>query len=466
MEAEINRFSKKGNGLGQTSKPDGSQKTVEIPFTMPGDKVRFAWTKKRAGTSLGKLEELLLPAPNRQSPRCIHFGVCGGCRWQHVPYEMQLKIKEEIVAKCFADMLPPSLTIAPIIPCDPPWHYRNKMEFSFSSDAAGKPYLGLIMNGSRGKVLNLQECHLVSEWYMPVLKAVRQWWQECGLTAYHPPSNRGSLRTLTVREGLRTGDKMVLLTVSGNPEFALQQGQLDLFTAYLREAIEPWDPNVQLSIFLRIQQAVKGMATSFYEMLLHGSDHIREILNPFGQPLTFSISPSAFFQPNPRQAEKLYARALEMLNPSPNTVIYDLYCGTGTLSICAAKGAKQVIGIELSPESALDARTNIAQNGCKNVSIITGSCAEAVRKIREEKTYPLPDVVMVDPPRSGLDPETISHLLTLAPEKILYISCNPATQAENIQKLTEGGYELQGLQPVDQFPHTPHIENIAVLIKR
>lgn len=461
-EVTITGFSKKGNGTGQ---PDSLTNQAEVPFTIPGDKVRAQINRKRAGIAHARLEEILEPSSLRIQPRCIHFGTCGGCRWQQMSYEDQLKIKQEKIEKLFSSLKDDRTITHPIVACDPPWHYRNKMEFSFSSDAAGQRYLGLIMDSSRGKVLNLTECHLVSPWFIETLKSVKGWWNESGLLAYHPHSNTGTLRTLTVREGVRSGDRMVILTVSGNPEYAIGRQQLESFTAYVRDAVEPINPACELSIFLRIQQAIKGSETTFFEMLLYGPGRIREVLYvpPDSTPLNFDISPSAFFQPNTRQAEKLYGRALQLLEIPPESVVYDLYCGTGTLGICAAKRAKQVVGIEISPESSLDARTNAAKNHLDNVTIVTGAVREAILSIRQEKTFPMPDVIMVDPPRVGLDQDTLRHLGELLPNKILYISCNPDTQAENIKTLQQSGYKLLALQPVDQFPHTVHIENIAVL---
>lgn len=466
-EITITSFSKKGNGIGEV--PDTSR-SVEVPFTVPGDKVRALIKRKRSGTSPGQLEEILVPSPLRIQPRCVHFGQCGGCRWQQLSYQDQLKIKQEHIEKLFHPLKNAHTIFHPIAACVPPWQYRNKMEYSFSSDAAGHRYLGLIIDSSRGKVLNLNECHLVNPWFIDAVKCVKNWWDESGLTAYHPYSNKGALRTLTIREGMRSGDRMLMLTVSGNPDFAVSKQQLDSFVAFVRDAVEPLKPECNLSIFLRIQQAIKGKETTFFEMLLYGPDHIREILhvktarNEPTTPLNFNISPSAFFQPNTKQAENLYGMALQLLNIPPNCVIYDLYCGTGTLGICAAKSAHRVVGIEISPESSLDARSNVTNNGLSNVDIVTGSVGEVMKSIRQDKIYPMPDIVMVDPPRAGLDPETIKHLIELKPVKLLYISCNPSTQAENIQELQKAGYTLAAIQPVDQFPHTYHIENIAVLI--
>jgi 23S rRNA (uracil1939-C5)-methyltransferase len=468
-EILIDQFSKKGNGVGTFTRSDGKDCVTEVPFTMPGDKIVATPFKKKGGVYLSRLENILEPAKERVSPpRCVHFSVCGGCRWQHLTYEKQLQEKEASIRDAFAALLPGGIHVRPIIASEP-WAYRNKMEFSFSSDAAKNKYLGLIIDSSRGKVLNLTECHLVNSWFLEALKATRSWWQESELEAYHMHHNTGSLRTLILREGITTGDRLAMLTVSGNPEFALNKKQLESFVKAIRESVEPQAP-AHLSIFLRIQQIAKGQETNFYEMQLDGPDHIRETLNiqpnASKEPVTlnFEVSPSAFFQPNTRQAEKLYSIALQLAEIPKNGIVYDLYCGTGTLGICAAKSAKQVIGIELSPESSLDARTNLSLNGLDNISIKTGSVDEVLKEMQKEK-FPSPDLVVIDPPRAGLDTKALQQLIQLNSPKILYISCNPATQAKNVAELIKQGYEITAIQPVDQFPQTVHIENIVVLSK-
>ncbi|NGX41807.1 MAG: 23S rRNA (uracil-C(5))-methyltransferase RlmCD [Chlamydiae bacterium] len=471
VEIDIVKYSKKGNGIGYFERQDGTEWPVEVSFAVPGDKVRAMLLRKRRGIYQSRLEEILHPSSDRIPPRCKHFGLCGGCRWQQVSYEMQLKNKQEFVLRCFGDLLTDEVEVRGILPCASQWHYRNKMEYSFSSDAAKNNYLGLMMDASKGRVFHLSECHLPNPWFVEAVNAVRQWWNEFGLDAYHVRRNSGSLRTLTLREGQRTGDRMVNLTVSGNPAYALKKQHLESFVAFVRDAVEPVDPEKKLSIFLTIQQVQKGQPTQLYEMHLYGAEHIREILyiktDPAEepQPLKFSISPSAFFQPNTEQAELLYSIALRMGVIPKSAVVYDLYCGTGTLGICVANRAEQVVGIELSPESALDARSNASENGLDNVTILTGSVHEKLAEIQEEELFPPPDIVMVDPPRPGLDPASIKHIIALNPPKIIYISCNPATQAENIAEFVKAGYRLQAVQPVDQFPHTVHIENIAVLSK-
>jgi 23S rRNA (uracil1939-C5)-methyltransferase len=466
VEVCINSFSKGGHGIGYTELPNGSNTCVEVPFTIPGDLAKAILLPKRKGIHASLLQEILIPSPDRIAPRCIHFASCGGCRWQQISYEQQLEQKESFVRQCFLPHLSDDVIFHPILACDPPWQYRNKMEFSFSNNKAKDRFLGLVMQGSKGKVINLTECHLTHPWFIETVEAVRGWWGASNLDAYHPFTNTGSLRTLMLREGRRTGDRMVMLTVSGNADFALNKHQLESFTATLRHAIEPASSDQKLSIFLRIQQIAKGSPTNFYEMLLYGPDHIREVLSiEGGRPLTFQISPAAFFQPNTQQAEQLYSEALRLANIPKGGVIYDLYCGTGTLGICAAHFAKEVIGIEITPESVLDARANAELNGIDNYTVHEGDVGKVLQRLKDENNLPQADLVMVDPPRSGLDANALNQLVDLNPEKILYISCNPLTQSANIGALIEKGYRLIKVQPVDQFPQTIHIENIAVLTK-
>lgn len=468
-EISIERLNAAGNGIGTVHFENGVQCEVEVGFTIPGDRVRVQLLRKRKGIYESYLEEVLVFSEQRIKARCVHFGVCGGCRLQFLSYQDQLQEKENLVKTLLAPHLSPDTKFSSIAACDPPWEYRNKMEFSFHENRAGDKFLGLMMSGARGKVVNLNECHLVHPWFIDGLKAVRDWWQDSGLESFHPPSEKGSLRTLIVREGRRSGDRMVMLTVSGNPDYALTKAQVQSFVQVVRDATEPSNPDSRLIVFLRVQQAIKGRATQFYEMQLYGPDVIRETLHiqlegrdPVN--LEFNVSPQAFFQPNTQQAEKLYSLALSMAELPRDGVVYDLYCGTGTLGICAARVVRQVLGIELSPESALDARTNAQANGLSNMTILTGDVGATLTKIQVEKSYPLPDLVMVDPPRVGLDDQAIQNLLQLMPPKILYISCNPKTQAANLEKLT--GYRLAAVQPVDQFPQTPHIENIVLLVKK
>ena len=457
VSVTIDSLSDKGNGLGNFLIDNGEERRAEVPFTLPGEKAKALLLSKRGGVYRSLLEEVETTASNRIPARCVHFSICGGCRWQHISYEEQLRLKEEAIGNLFQ----PFGKVEPIIPCDPPWEYRNKMEFSFSMNAQKEGFLGLMIDGSRGKVFNLTECYLVHPWFAECVKAVRSWWRETVLEAYNAFKDTGSLRCLTVREGQRTGDRMVYLTVSGNSEYALNRQQIDSFVAFVKEAVLPLGEG-ELSIFLRIQQIAKGSPTQFFEMHLDGPDHIRERLRIGARELEFKVSPTAFFQPNTQQAEKIYQKAIELAQIPAKGVVYDLYCGTGTLSLCAAQASEEVVGIELVPEAVLDAEANAKQNKCGNVQFFGGDVGAVLEKLASESKRK-PDVVFVDPPRVGLDPKAIAQVLALSPERIVYISCNPKTQAQNIPSFLEKGYRVETVQPVDQFPQTLHCENIVVL---
>lgn len=465
VDLEIVELSKKGNGIGYFKDKNNNLKKIEVPFTLPKDFVKATLTRKKGSSYFAKVEEYIQKSPLRQTPRCLHFGVCGGCKLQHLNEEEQAKIKESSVLNYFKDLINQEVTFYPIIKAKEPYAYRNKMEFTFSSDKEKNKYLGLIINESRGKVLNLTECHLTNRWFIEALNVVKKWWETSDLEAYHPLKDTGSLRTLTLRESMTTKDRLVMLTVSGNPDFALHRHHIESFVKHLKESIQPSCQEATLSIFLRIQQVAKGVETSFFEMHLHGMDHIKEKLHikPSDhlpeEELIFTISPQAFFQPNTKQAEILYSKALQLGEISKNDIVYDLYCGTGTLGICIAKYAKTVVGVEISREASLDARTNVKNNQLDNVIIYTGD----VSKILKEKELPKPNVVLVDPPRVGLEPAALKEIIQLNPEKIIYISCNPETQSYNVQDFINAGYRLVAIQPVDQFPQTAHIENIVIL---
>lgn len=439
MEGSVQTFSSKGYGIADE---------VEIAHVIPGDQILYELTRKKRLPKKGRLLEIVTPSANRVEPRCAHARTCGGCCWQQMAYEEQLKQKQLRVAQAFHQ------EPAPIIPCEHPFEYRNKMEFTFSENRGGQKFLGLMIAQAEPYVFNLTECHIASPWFAQVLASVRAWWDASGLKAYFPPADAGSLRYLTLREAKRTGQKMAILNVSGNPEFALKRDQLDAFIAAVQSQVG------EISLFLRIHQTKKGKPTHFFEMHLAGADHIVEELHLQSKTLSFKISPISFFQPNTGSAEKLYDTALSFLPPS--SVVYDLYCGTGTLGMAASSRAQHVVGIELSPEAVIDAQENLQRNQITNMTVYQGDVGQVITRLMSQP-FKRPDAVIVDPPRAGLDPLALHHLKNLMPKTIIYISCNPLTQAANVQELLKVGYQLKKIQPLDQFPHTYHIENIVVL---
>jgi 23S rRNA (uracil1939-C5)-methyltransferase len=373
-------------------------------------------------------------------PKCRHFGVCGGCQSQHVPYDEQLAHKEAFISRCFGRRP------EPILPCDPVWRYRNKMEFSFAQARSGEKFLGLMKR--RGRVENLEECYLTGAWFLEVVKKIRLWWQQVELNAYHPPTNQGLLRTLTLREGIHSKEKMIMLTVSEAPFD-------DRHISSFMEALPEVD-----ALILRRQIIQKKTPTRFEERVLQGKNHIHEILHDTKRrPYRFRIRGASFFQPNTAQAEKIYQKAIEYADLKKDEHVLDLYCGTGSLGIFACTYAARTLGIEIAAEAVQDANVNLTLNGISNMEVLEGDVSEQLRHLCLK-----PATVFVDPPRAGVGSKTIEHLIKLNPQKIVYISCNPVTQAADCKALH--GYEILSLQPIDQFPHTPHIENIALLRRK
>lgn len=464
MQVQIEKFSSKGYGIGQASKEGSSTlHKVEVPHTVPGDTVLVEIGRKRKGAYFGFRPQVIAPSQDRVKPRCAHAEICGGCSWQQVSYEKQREQKQQHIEKLFCDIKDPTTTIHPIISCETPWLYRNKMEYTFSENKAGEKFLGLIMTGGKGRVFSLTECQLTEPWFHQTVNAVREFWQDLAVKAYNLRSDEGSLRTLTLRKGIRSGHKMAFLTVSGHPDYALKKSDVEGFIKALYSVV-PDEEKSSYSIFLRVQQILKGSPTQFYEMHLAGPDYLSEelFIEPLGKKYVFKISPTAFFQPNTLQAERLYARALEMAGSEKLAHVLDLYAGTSTLGILFSKKADKVTSIEINPHAVFDAEVNKEWNQITNLEVKKGDVAEVLAELRKDPSFQ-PELVVVDPPRSGLDPKALDHLLQVNPKKIIYISCNPSTQADNVKYLVAHGYRLRQVQPVDQFPHTIHVENLCLL---
>lgn len=471
IEVSIEKDTKEGSGQGlyQTSK--GAMHALEIPFTITGDKVETEILRKHGHTHQGRLKRIISPSADRATPPCIHYQICGGCSLQHVSYARTLALKAAYVKECFSELSLDETTIHPIQPSPVLWRYRNKMDYAFSQDKQKTKFLGLRMHHEKRKVLALAECYLANEWFSDALKAIQQWWKASDLEAYHPVSNRGALRMVTMREGVRSGDRLVMLTVSGNPSEALTKQHLDAFVDVVKNAAQPKAPQSCLSIFLRLQHVAKGVPTTFGEMWLYGPEAIREVfyIQPFIdaplQALTFHINPTTFFQPNTLVAEQLYSRLLQMAEITPEMVVYDFFSGPGTLGICIAPYAKKVVSVEISPETALNARTNIRINEIENHTVITSAVRHVLHANVPSSLLDAPDVITISPPRAGLDSQALQTLLNLNSQKILYTSCNPHSQVQNLKPLIAAGYRLRSIQPVDQFPQTSHVTNIALLVR-
>lgn len=451
VELSIQDFSSRGFGVASCKE---RRSKIEVAHTIPGDRVLVELRRRKQRVQKGRLLQLLSPSEDRVEPRCTHASLCGGCSWQQMAYDAQLRHKQQRIFHFFEGLIDSEARLLPMIPCESPWAYRNKMEFSFSENRGGAKYLGLMIAHAEPYVFNLEECRIAPSWMSECLGRVRSWWEASGIQAYYPPKDTGALRYLTLRSSVRTDQKMAVLNVSGNPEFAPPKEELLKFTQAVGDGV---------GVFIRIHQTKKGVPTRFYEMHLAGLDHIEEELRLKTGPLRFKISPASFFQPNTLQAEKLYDAAMDLIGEG-GRLLFDLYCGTGTLGMAAARKAKRVIGIELSPEAILDAEENALKNGLSNISFYQGDAAEITARLLATG-HELPECVIVDPPRAGLGEAALQQIKALSPNKILYVSCNPETQAEDVKRLASWGYRLAAMQAVDQFPHTAHIENLALLLR-
>ncbi|MCH9811215.1 23S rRNA (uracil(1939)-C(5))-methyltransferase RlmD [bacterium] len=433
-EIEIAEFTKKG--FCTTKELPG-----DVMAAIPGEVGNVKKISGKGRRSLYLLEEILEKSKDRTTPRCAHFTKCGGCSLQHVSYDRQLKEKEGKVKKLF-----PENVVLPIIPMEDPWEYRGKMEYTFSQNKEGEKFVGLIKPKSRGFVENLTECHLVDSWFVECLARVRAFWENSSLEAYNLHKNTGALQTLTLRKGIFTSSKMVILTVSGNSDFALSKEEIQAFV----KAVD----DDECAIFLQIKCISKGSPTRFYEMHLSGPAFFEEKL--LGK--TFMLSPKAFFQPNPRMAEKFFTKIQEGLKLSGKEKLLDLFSGIGTISIILSGYVEHIVAVEIGKEAVCDARENIEALGIENIEIYADDVANF---IKERGEHFVPDVVTIDPPRCGMGKVAIDFLEKMLPSKIAYLSCNPVTQKEDIEKLVS--YKVVSIQPFDQFPHTPHLENLVIL---
>jgi 23S rRNA (uracil1939-C5)-methyltransferase len=369
-------------------------------------------------------------------------------------YAAQLREKQKRVADLFG-----ASVVDPILGALEQYRYRNKMEFTFSENRAQERFLGLMIAQAEPYVFHLQECWIGPFWFQQVVKAVKSWWEQGGYSAYSPRRNEGCLRYLTLRHSEATQEKMVILNVAGQGVAELTEQARQRFMEVVQEEIG--DPNA--GGFLRIHWTNKGTPTHFEEIHLGGLMTMREELLVHGHLLSFSISPSSFFQPNPRMATILYEKALSWFQGT--SLLFDLYSGTGTLSVAASLFADQVVGIELNKDSVADAKENARYNRRENVTFYAGDVGHVLSVWLQEHLV-RPDGIIVDPPRKGLDAKALDMIACMQPRKIAYISCNPVTQKQDVDRLIErAGYELCRVIPIDQFPHTYHIETIALLNK-
>jgi 23S rRNA (uracil1939-C5)-methyltransferase len=412
---------------------------------LPGDLVRARVTKVKRNHAEAIAVDVLEPGAARVEAPCQHYPECGGCRFQDLAYEAQSAAKEAQVRDALTRIAGlADLQLEPILPAEEIFHYRNKLEYSFTRTPEG-PALGFHRAGRWDEVLDIRRCWLTTDVGNAIRDTVREWAREELLEAYDQAEQTGFLRHLVVREGRNTGQALVsLVTAPGKLD---PDGFVNALTAI---------PEVR-----SIHRAVNDRpaeVTNLPTELLWGDEAIEEQL----LGLTFRVRPNAFVQTNTRMAERLYEIAIDYAGLTGDETVYDLYSGIGTIGLCMASRALTVWGVEVSEEAVACAFENADLNGIANAAFFAGEVGASLEELHDRSGDP--DVAVVDPPRAGMSGKAVRRLARLAPKRIVYVSCNPTTLAANVKDLTkEHGYRLTRARPVDMFPHTPHVETVALL---
>ena len=418
---------------------------VFVSRALPGDRVRARVTKLKRRHAEAFAVEVLEAGPGRVTPRCAHFGVCGGCAWQDLDYAEQVRHKAAQVDDALRRLGRLEIELEPIVPAVEQYGYRNKLEYSWAAGPDG-PSLGFHRAGRWDELVPVETCHIASPAGNDVRRAFERWAREAGLAVYDGRAGEGYLRHLVVREGAHTGQILAMLVTAAGavPE-------PDRLRALVPESVVG---------VVHAENAGLGEATAGLEPRpLFGADRYEELVGG----LRLSVTAGAFMQTNTVMSERLYELAMEYAGLTEADVAWDLYCGAGAIGLLAAATAGRIYGIEIAEESVARARENAERNGIANIEFVVGDVAKSVAPLLERA--PRPDLVFVDPPRAGLTPKAVKRLLELAPERIVYVSCNPTTLAPNARALVDGGYVLERARPVDMFPHTPHIECVALLTR-
>ena len=464
IELVVENLSFGGKGLARVN-----GLVVFVDRTIPGQRVLVRITRKKASYAEARVLAVLEDSPQAIAPRCTHFGTCGGCLWQNLPYEEQLRAKRDMVWECLAHIGGfPHDVVLPTLPSPQIYYYRHKMEFSFATrrwlsheeidrNNLEKPRnfaLGLHVKRFYDRVLDIDECHLQGPLSVAILKRVRRFALASGLRPYNTFDHTGFWRFLVVRDSKHTGQILVELITAPDPSPSSLIEQLaSVLVAEIPEIT---------TLVHGVSQKKAQIASADSEEVIFGPGYIEEWLGKF----QFRISSGAFFQTNSQAGKVLVDQVLAGCALTGSEVVWDLYCGTGTMAIGVAKGARKVIGFELNQEAVTDAKVNARLNGIDNCQFVTGDLAGLLNNTSSlVEYYGDPDVVVTDPPRAGMHPSVVKQLVDLAPPKIVSVSCNPATLARDLRMLMEK-YRLLHVQPVDMFPHTPHIEAVAVLERK
>ena len=458
---------------------------VFVPFCVPGDVCDVQIRRKKHSFAEGEVVRIIKYSNVRATPFCAHFGVCGGCKWQNLPYEEQLKFKQQQVYDQLHRIGKIELPeFRPIMGSVHTQKYRNKLDFGCankryltkeqiqtlpndeSQSLKDVPAIGFHITGAFDKILPIEKCWLMDDLQNQIRNDVRDYAMEHGLTFFDLRAQVGLLRDVIIRNSA-SGEWMVIIQFHYDRTTAETLAQSEAQAKDLLQHVADKFPQISSLMYLDNQKCNDTIGDQDI-MVFKGTDHIFELM----EDLKFKVGPKSFYQTNTEQAYHLYSVAREFAfsdlssetSDASKPLVYDLYTGTGTIANFVAKKAKKVIGIEYVPEAIEDAKVNSQVNGIENTLFFAGDMKDILTDefIAE---YGRPDVIITDPPRAGMHPDVVKTILNAAPDRIVYVSCNPATQARDLQAM-DANYKVAEVQPVDMFPHTPHVENVVLLTKR
>ncbi len=445
IDLTITAMSAEGNGIGRAA--DGM--TVFVPFTAVGDVIRCRIVKVQKTMAFGIVDELSIPSNDRTAHvQCAAFGKCGGCTYCHVTYDAELQYKWQRVADALSRIGKLNITPEPIIGCASPERYRNKAQYPVAARENGLK-IGFYAARSH-RIIDQRDCLLQPACFETVLEIVDTWVHEADVSLYDETTNTGLLRHIYIRQGTASGELMVCLVCTSG-----KLPQTDRLVAALKDGL-PTLSSVMVNLNRRDTNVVLG-DTSF---TLYGNPYITDTLCG----MTFRLSPLSFYQVNRDQAERLYQKAAEEAALTGTETVLDLYCGTGTIGLSMADKAETLIGVEVVEAAVEDARLNAQVNGVANARFIAADASKAAAQLEREGIRP--DVVIVDPPRKGCDENLIETVSRMAPDRVVYVSCDPATLARDLSRFADRGYRTLRVTPVDMFPRTAHVESVACLTRK
>ena len=419
--------------------------TIFIPNSMKGEKVKIIIVKVLSSHAYGKVIEILEKSPYRMESDCSTYKRCGGCDLRHIDYEETLNIKQDMVQNLVNKTLKNKIQVNKTIGMGNPYHYRNKAQYPVGLNKQNEKVVGVFAKRTH-EIIPMKDCFIQNTISQKIAFAIQKFIQEKEISVYNEETLEGLLRHIVIRVGIRTHEIMCILVINGK--------KIPCENELVEMLVKTY--NVK-TVVKNINTKNTNVILGHENIVIHGDGYIYDILGDY----TFKISPMSFYQVNPVQAEVLYNTAIEMSNLSKEDILFDLYCGIGTIGIFASPYVKKVYGIEIVEQAIEDAKENAKINNIQNIEFFAGDAPKIFSNLMEKKQV-YPDVIIVDPPRKGLDNNTVNNILAVKPKKVVYISCNPATMVRDIKQLEEK-YEIKEIQPVDMFPFTSHIESVSVL---